>query len=97
MKLTKANIKAIEDLGWSVEKTDFGYCLENYSPAGEELVIEVEDKESIISYCDNYDCDEHFELWYGANRGEPSSPRALMDDCDAIGEMLEQLGEVLKQ
>lgn len=96
MKLTKKEIKAIEDLGWSVRNTDYGYCLENYSPAGEDLVIEEQNKEGIIHYCEYYDEDEHFDVWYGANRGEPSSPSELIKDCIAIGEMLEELRKVLE-
>ena len=45
----------------------------------------------IINECENYDIDEHFNLWYGANNGEPSSPRALLENCESIGETLDEL------
>lgn len=98
-KLTKKDIKAIEELGWSVEKGDDGcYCLENYSPAGGDMVIEgVKTKEEIIDSCDNYDAEDEFNCWYGVKNGEPSSPGDLWQDCLAKGEMYDKLKEVLER
>ena len=96
MKLTKKDIKAIENLGWSVEKTDDGYCLENYSPCGGDMVIEEKTKEDIIAYCENYDAEEEFDCWYGAKNGEPSSPSELWQDCLDKGEMYRQLKDLLE-
>lgn len=97
MKLTKKDIMAIEELGWSVHKTSNGYCLENYSPEGGDMVIEEQDKEGIINYCDNYDAEEEFEVWYGAHNGEPLNPGELWQDCLDKGEMYDKLKEVLEQ
>ena len=96
MKLTKKDIKAIEELGWSVEITKDGYCLENYSPYGGDMVIEETTKEGIIEYCKNYDADDEFNCWYGAKRGEPSTPSELWQDCLDKGEMYEQLRKLLE-
>lgn len=95
MKLTKKEIKAIEDLGWSVEKTEDGYCLENWSPAGGDMVIEEKTKEGIIEYCENYDAEEEFNCWWGAKRGEPTTPSELWEDCLEKGKMYDALKEVL--
>lgn len=97
MKLTKKDIKTIEELGWSVEQTDNGYCLTNYSPAGGEMNIEAKTKEEIIDSCNNYDAEDEFNCWYGANNGEPSSPGDLWQDCLAKGEMYDKLKEVLER
>lgn len=94
-KLTKKDIKAIENLGWSVKKTDNGYCLENYSPAGGDMIIEEETKEDIIQHCKNFDAEEEFRVWYGANNGEPSCPGDLWEDCLEQEKMYEQLKDVL--
>lgn len=98
MKITKKIIKAIESLHWSVRKSDDGtYTLENFSPAGGDMVIEgVRTTEDIIEYCDNFDPDEEFDLWYGANRGEPSTPRELLRDCEAQAQMYDELDNVLR-
>lgn len=96
MKLTKKDIKAIEKLGWSVEKTSDGYVLENYSPSGGDMVIEEKTKEDIIEYCENYDAEEEFSVWYGANNGEPSCPGDLWEDCLEKGKMYQELADVLK-
>lgn len=98
MKLTKTDIKAIEKLGWSVGITDNGYyCLENYSPAGGDMVIEEKSKEDILTYCRNYDAEEEFKVWYGANNGEPSNPGDLWEDCLQQGEMYDALLKVLEK
>ena len=97
MKLTKKDIKAIEDLGWSFKQTKDGYFLENYSPAGGDMVIEVETKEEIIEYCENYDAEEEFDVWYGVHRGEPTRPSELWDDCLEKGKMYDALKEALTQ
>lgn len=98
MKLTKKDIKQIENLGQSVEETEDGYCLENYSPAGGDMVIETntKDKEEIIDYCDRYDAEEEFDVWYGAKNGEPSSPGELWEDCLAKGKMFEKLSNAIR-
>lgn len=96
-KLTKKDIKDIEELGWSVEKTDDGYCLETYSNCGGDMVIEAKTKEEIITQCENYDEEEEFRVWYGTNNGEPSNPKHLWDDCLDKGEKYEQLKEVLQR
>ncbi len=97
MKLTKVDIKKIEDLGWNVrENTKDFICIRNYSPAGEDMTLEVNSREDLITACENFDVDEHFELWYGANNGEPSTPRLLLQDCEAQAKMYEALAEALK-
>ena len=95
MKLTKKDIKNIEKLGWSVKQTKDGYCLENWSPAGGDMIIEESDKEGIIHYCEYYDPEEEFNVWWGAKRGEPSTPSELWQDCLDKGEMYDKLKEAL--
>lgn len=95
MKLTKKDIQAIENLDWSLEITGNGYVLENYSPAGGDMIIEASSKEEIIEYCDNYDAEEEFSVWYGAKKGEPSTPGELWQDCLDKGEMYDKLKEAL--
>ena len=97
MKLTKKDIKAIEKLGWSVQITEDGYCLENYSPCGGDMVIEEKTKEDIIEYCKNFDAEEEFNVWYGAHNGEPSCPGDLWEDCLNMEEMYTQLKETLEK
>lgn len=98
MKLTKKEIKQIENLGWSVKETEDGYFLENYSPAGGDMVVETnsKDKEEIINYCDTYDADEEFDIWYGVHRGEPTIPSELWEDCLAKGKMFEELSNAIR-
>ena len=98
-RLTKKDIKAIEGLGWSVEKDDNGnYTLENYSPCGCDMVVEnIESKEELMTYCQQFDPEEEFNVWYGANNGEPSCPGDLWQDCLDMEEMYSQLLKALEK
>ena len=53
------------------------------------------DIEDVINYCDGFDADEHFKMWYGANKGEPQDARTLLDNCEEIGENLKGLRDLL--
>lgn len=71
-------------------------------PAGEDLIVCVEVEnfpESVYEYARDFDVDEHVEMWVG-HRGEggcPSSVREIIDDADAIKEMLEELADRLAE
>ena len=63
-----------------------------------ELTINKSDHEieNIINSCEGFDSEEHFRMWFGANNGEPSNPRTLLDNCEEIGEHLEELKYLLE-
>lgn len=92
----------LESLDWRVcDYTNDGRVeIENHSPAGEDLIVCVEVEnfpESVYEYARDFDADEHAEMWV-RHRGEdgcPSSVRELIDDADAIKEMLEELANRL--
>ncbi len=107
-------------LGWNYigdidYANDEGGCeFENWSPAGEDLIIDAcygkkdlsdDEKgknliEDIVSYCENFDTDEHVEMWLSARdsvRGVPQSARALVDDADDINEMYQEIVKALKK
>ena len=74
---------------------------EGYSPAGEDLYFTefyraITDLPRLLRerYAD-FDPDEHAAGWYGKNNGEPHSLRVLLDDAEAIGEMIWDLAEAL--
>lgn len=103
MKLTKKRIEIIEkNTSCSVhetsDKSEFYIYVSN--PCDEDYEIEIEKSnheiEDIIEHCDNYDIDEHFDLWWGAKNGEPQSVRDLLENCEAIGEELEKLAKVCR-
>lgn len=79
------------------------YAIQIDNPAGEDFLIEVpktktsEEIDFIINYCENFDPEEHFALWYGANRGEPSSVQCLLDNCNDIADTLDKLAETLRK
>lgn len=104
MKIHPKYIDVLESLDWRIcDYTGDGRVeIENYSPAGEDLIVCVEVEnfpESVYEYACDFDADEHAEMWVGhrGERGCPSSVRELIDDADAIKEMLEELANRLME
>ena len=105
MKLDKRIVKAIEDeQGWIILSTNeedglYYTEIENWSPAGEDIIETIWHDGTPQSFadalCTNYmsfDPEEHAEMWYNTeDRGQPKSLRALLKDADEIESMLEEL------
>lgn len=101
---TKQFIKICKAEGWKVSYDSKSQYmeLENCSPAGEDLIISIGGKKSndfikdLRDYYENFNPEKHALDWYGVNRGEPSSLGALLDDAEAIEEMIYSLLQKLK-
>lgn len=72
-----------------------------YSPAGEDFFFAVSTKnfpKEIDEYADNFDPDEHIEMWIEARKngvsGVPTT-RELVHDAEEIQKMLKELAEAL--
>lgn len=97
MKLTKKLIKELEESVPEVGITNHGdyYSVYVDNPCGQDFSYEItkgkDEVEELITCCENYDEEDEFRAWYGANNGEPSNPGVLWDNCVAIGEALEKL------
>ena len=91
-----------ESLGWRVIECDGGtYELEKWSPAGEDIIFDVEAgnlAKGVREYADDFDVDDHVELWIEGRgkRGVPSTVRELLEDAEAIAAMLKELAEALE-
>ena len=101
--LSEKVIEICEDLDWTVHIYDDEDCveLEKYLPEGEDFIATVEKNnfvKEVEEYADNFDPDEHAEMWVESRgtRGVPLSIRALIDDADAIKAMLLELANALK-
>lgn len=80
--------------------------MEKHSPAGEDFIMIIDfDAENqaetflkdLQEYADDFDVDDHVEMWL-PKRGEggcPSTVRELVEDAEAILEMIKELHEVL--
>ena len=94
--MKEKTIERIEELNWSVREYEDNYMFETWSPAGENIVFEVPKKnfvQEVRQYATGFDVDEHVELWI-ENRGKngvPSTARELIEDAEAICDMLHQL------
>lgn len=104
MKIHPKYIDVLESLDWRVcDYTGDGRVeIENYSPAGEDLIVCVEVEnfpKSVYEYARDFDADEHAEIrvWHRGEVGCPSSIRKLIDDADAIKEMLKELADRLTE
>lgn len=77
-ELAEKYMDVLEKLDWSVcgYTEDDRVELENYSPAGEDLIICVDVPDfpkSVAEYADGFDVDEHVELWI-ESRGKDGVP-----------------------
>lgn len=94
-------IKKIEELEWSVTEGDDGSLeLEKYSPAGEDFGFEVKGKDvaaEVREYADDFDTDEHIEMWVMARHNVSGVPdiKTLVQDADDIQKMLDGLADAL--
>lgn len=102
-EISEKQRETLEALDWSVQGyTDDGRVeLGKYSPAGEDfsICVEVENlPQAVTEYADDFDTDEHIEMWILARRngvaGVPST-RELVEDAEAIKKMLRELADAL--
>lgn len=98
-------IEVCEANDWRVIENGAGdFELEKYSPEGEDFTFAVyvnnendaDYWQEVFDYAENFDPADHAVMWYGQNRGEPFSLQILLDDANAIKEMLEQLWRALR-
>jgi len=89
-----------EPLGWNLTLlNDNSIEIGKYSPAGEDFTFDISGDadyvQQIIDFADNFDVDDHVQMWIGGN-GAPSVSR-LVDDARDIQEMLNELADAVKQ
>lgn len=99
----------LESQDWnlcSIEEQDGEYYaeLEKYSPNGEDFVptiwfngLPTDFIEKVAEYADDYDADDHAAelVEYRGRNGVPNSIRDIIDDAEAIGDMLNDLADAL--
>jgi len=94
--------ESFEALGWDCHKCDDGTLeLEKHSPGGEDVIFTINGEDipaEVREYAEDFDEDEHVELWIGGRgkRGVPETVRELMEDAEAIQKMLNELAEALE-
>lgn len=104
--------KIEEETDWQIVSRDKSakglvvWELENFSPAGEDFILSVEGITSedmirdIVDCANNFDPDEHIEMWIEARHNgarDVPSTRVLVEDADAIGEMLQELADQVNE
>ena len=98
----KKYLPVFKRCGWNVNVSDNEIEIENWSPAGENIVEYLDKTIDIPSQmqniADNFDADEHAEMWieHRGKNGVPGSIRVLLNDADAIQEMYNKLAHSLK-
>lgn len=91
--------------GWHCEERNY-IELEKYSPAGEDFSMIIDfDMDSPINsflenlkeYSEDFDVDEHVEMWIPSRgkRGCPESISELVEDAEAIKDMIFELWDAL--
>lgn len=76
--------------------------LETWSPAGEDVVFDVNTNNLVYEvrcYANNFDVDDHVLMWaeHRGENGVPNSIRELVDDAEAIQDMLNELADALEE
>jgi len=90
-----------ENLDWNIREYETDIELAKYSPAGEDFFFTVNKTnfvDEVIIYAEEFDADEHAEMWVNNMhevKGVPQSIRTLIEDADAIKEMLLELATEL--
>lgn len=95
--------------GWLAKCDDDGeghveFSFEQHSPLGEDVVVELDPclPDQVVAkvreYANDFDPDDHARMWIenSSGRGVPQSVRELIDDADAIKQMLENLAQALE-
>lgn len=102
-ELRQEYLDILEKRGWGVSGyTDDGRVeLEWWSPAGEDFLVCVNVEnfpDEILDYSDDFDPDEHIEMWVEARangRQDVPGARRLAKDADDIQKELDDLLETL--
>ena len=100
-------IQIAESYGWAVDMDSDSIEFNQYSPAGEDfsftvLTKDASDAESLAaevrSYADSFDTEEHVKMWVDAQGSVSGVPdiKTLVEDADAIQEMLNDLADALE-
>ena len=107
ISMRKKLLQAVEKCGWTVETEGKYINLLNSSPAGEQLVITISARalpreaiDQIVNYANNFDVDEHVEMWVQAKAsGSKGIPpiTTLVKDASEIAEMLKTLAETVEE
>ena len=99
--MNKKQRKICDKLGWVLREDDKYVDVCQYSPAGEDFFFTVPKRnfaQEVDQYAYDFDADEHAEMWIECRntvRGVPQSIRTLINDADAIQEMLYGLARAL--
>lgn len=94
--------KIFEDLDWNVTVYGEDVLLKKASPAGEDFSISVSPDnlpDGVRTAAENFDVDDHVHMLLDAKRSGLSGVpdvRTLVDDAEAIQEMLEELATALE-
>ena len=92
------------EAGFTVDKGITQLEFEKYSPAGEDFSFTVESDspegliDEISAYSADFDKEEHIRMWIGAGEhgtGGVPSIKELVEDADAIEDMLRELAEAV--
>lgn len=102
--MNKKYFEVIDRLGWGYSDiyTNGDIELETDSPAGEDVVFEVNANNLVYEvrcYANNFDVDDHVLMWaeHRGENGVPNSIRELLDDAVAIQDMLNELADALEE
>lgn len=102
-KLSDALVDKAEELGWRVYIDEECWEFQKYSPAGEDFWISINGEDGVddlLEYYEGFDTEEHVMMHMEAKKngfaGVPSL-KELVEDADAIEDMIEELYDALHE
>lgn len=102
--LKQALLDKAEQMGWWYNICDDGSIeIGQHSPAGEDFFFDIAGKDiaaEVREYYEDFDPDEHAKMWVenmNTVNGVPQSIRTLIDDAEAIDNMLMELSDALQE
>lgn len=94
-------VSKAEELGWTVLIDEHCWEFQKYSPAGEDFWLSISGKDvvdELLKYYEGFDTEDHVMMHMEAKKhgvsGVPSL-KELVEDADAINEMIEALYDAL--
>ncbi len=95
--VSKKAIEALQNNGFNVEIEENSINVQQCTPAGEDWWMDFSDDSDLKEFCESFDPEEEFEMWFDARHkvaGVPSIPDLWKDQIwkqETLNKVLEEI------